>query len=284
MAVANRLSSSPKSAFIPFVPSSKSFKRFSPGQLYCLWHEPPSTALPCFFVFKGQQRGIRIILNDPCSLARLKRRVTDRWTQSPYRSTIEPNPITRHQWRYTNMKYRKNPGPADRADDVGVDVMGADLPQAFADEVTHPKAGIRRARAEQRSQQRSTNTSWILPFGIMMVLVLMASYFLVSQHEENLVKHLNRDKLLREQEMSHEFNIKYSELQEENSKLKGEIQQLLELQQQNENLVEERRIGQTEQQVLEKKVDHLTAYKKKMHENIQLMSKTALLEKQVSER
>jgi septal ring factor EnvC (AmiA/AmiB activator) len=182
------------------------------------------------------------------------------------------------------MKYRKNPGPADRADDVGVDVMGADLPQAFADEVAHPKAGIRRARAEQRSQQKNTNTSWILPFGIMMVLVLMASYFLVSQHEESLVKHLNRDKLLREQEMSHEFNIKYSELQEENSKLKGEIQQLLELQQQNEKLEEERRLGQTEQQVREKKIDHLTAYKKKMQENIQLMSKTALLEKQVSER
>jgi septal ring factor EnvC (AmiA/AmiB activator) len=177
------------------------------------------------------------------------------------------------------MKYRNVPGPADRADDVGVEAVGADLPQAFADERAHPKAGIRRALAEQRSHDQRTNTSWILPFGILMFLVLIASYFLVSQHEENIVQHLKRDELVHEQEMSQEFNVKYSELQEENAKLKQKMLHYQELQQQNEKFVGERMAFQAEQQKLEKKLDQLTAYKKKMHENIQLLSKTALLEK-----
>jgi uncharacterized protein YlxW (UPF0749 family) len=181
------------------------------------------------------------------------------------------------------MKYRKFPSLTDREDDVGLEVVGADLPQAFADERPHPKAGIRRARAEQRSHSSNTNTAWTLPFGILMVVVVIASYFLVSQHEENLIQHLKRDEQVHAQERSREFDGKYSELQEENSKLKAEIQHYHELRQQNEKLLDERMHFQEEHQDLEKKLDSLKAYKKKMQENIQLMSKTALLEKYVTE-
>jgi hypothetical protein len=184
------------------------------------------------------------------------------------------------------MKYRKAPNLTDREDDVGegVDVttVGVDLPQAFADEPAHPKAGIRRARAEQRSRNtnNTTNTSsWILPFGILMVLVLIGSYLLVSQHETNLVQHLKRNEQVHEHEMSQKFDVMYSDLQKENSKLKGEIQRYQELLQQNEKLIDEKKHFQSKQQNLEKQVDYLTVYKKKMHDNIQLMSKTALLEK-----
>lgn len=174
---------------------------------------------------------------------------------------------------YSNMKYRKGSSVDETEDSIGLD-GGADLPQAFAEEPSHPKAGIRRARAEQRSRG-NTNNSWMLPFGILMVLVLVASYFLVSQHEDNLVQHLKRDEQIHEQEMSREFDVKYSELKEENIKLKRQIQQYEEMKQKNEHLINE---GSSMQDA-EKNIEHLTAYKKKMQENIQLMSKTALLEK-----
>lgn len=173
------------------------------------------------------------------------------------------------------MKYRKGSGIEESEEDVGLD-GGVDLPQAFADETAHPKAGIRRARAEQKRRAgNSNNTSWILPFGILMLVVLVSSYFLVSQHEDNLVKHLKSDERIHEQEMSREFDVIYAELKQENVKLKQQLKHHQELQTENEKAAKDdpQRID------LEKQVEQLTAYKKKMQENIQFMSKTALLKK-----
>ncbi|KAG7351920.1 cyclophilin type peptidyl-prolyl cis-trans isomerase [Nitzschia inconspicua] len=167
------------------------------------------------------------------------------------------------------MKYRKE--YSIQESDDGVEVTGgADLPQAFADEPSHPKAGIRRARAEQRSRANSINTSWMLPFGVLMVLVLIASYVLVSKHEDNLVKHLQRDEKIHQQEISREFDVRFSELQAENDKLRQQLHHHQDLQNQ---------LDESRENDLKKQIEQLTAYKKKMQQNIQLMSKTALLEK-----
>jgi cyclophilin family peptidyl-prolyl cis-trans isomerase len=94
----------------------------------------------------------------------------------------------------------------------------------------------------------------------------------VSQHEENLIQHLKRDEQMHELAMSEEFDAEYSELQMENIKLKNELRE-------SKALLKHQNYDNKPPGDLKKKIDELTSYKKKMQENIQLLSKTILLEK-----
>jgi DNA repair exonuclease SbcCD ATPase subunit len=167
----------------------------------------------------------------------------------------------------------------------GMDTTGGgmDLPQGFVDEPAHYKV-FGRARNPQQQQlhhHKKTNhqTSWILPFGILMVIVLIAGYSLMAYHEQALMDHLKQDVKLEEEALSREFEEKYANLQDENQRLQSQIKEAIELKRQNEELVEESNHNRSLRQNYQKQIRQLTEYKQKIQENIQLMSKAILLEK-----
>jgi len=148
----------------------------------------------------------------------------------------------------------------------------------------------------------------MIPFGLLMVFVLVAGYFLLPQYERKILdKHsIEQDRILREQEidLSIQFDSKIAELKKENAELHKRIVNEKELKILNQQLIDEKKrlefqikdgkglhkdggihAKQLEQRY-EKEIEklnqsngHLTTYRKKMQENIQLMSKTDLLER-----
>ena len=163
---------------------------------------------------------------------------------------------------------------------------GVDFPQAFPDDDIDPsKPGLKRAREAKRKMKNETKRDnqsaggWIIPFLFLFGIVLVGSYYLVSYHEEQLVKHLKQDVMKHQKELSREFEVKYADLQEENEHLKKQIAEVDNLKRENEELLEDSTHARSLRQNYEKQIEQLTNYKMTMQQNIQLMSKTALLEK-----
>ena len=139
---------------------------------------------------------------------------------------------------------------------------------------------------------------WMVSCCIFMAIIFVAAYLLVPHYKRVVLDHhlIKQDKILREQEidLSIRFDSKIAELQKENKELHSKVGNEKELIILNQQLKDEKNRlefqmkdvskelqqhyeGQIE--ILNRHNDHFTTYKKKMQENIQLMSRTALMER-----
>jgi transcription initiation factor IIF auxiliary subunit len=113
-----------------------------------------------------------------------------------------------------------------------------------------------------------------------MLVVLAASYFLVSHHEKIQIEHVRQDIIHDKVEpLSREWEEKYAKLEEENEILKNESADKATFLDTKVQLEKQLRDGEKLRETQEDDIKHLTQYKQKMKDDIQLMSKTALLEK-----
>lgn len=135
-------------------------------------------------------------------------------------------------------------------------------------------------RPRRRRRIARAGNDWLLKFGLMTLVVLTASYFLVSKHEKVQMEHL-RDDIIHDkvEPLSREWEEKYAKLKEENEELKKGADDNASFLATKEQL--EKQLLEGEQQ-LEEQENHIrdfVQYKQKMKSNIQLMSKISLLEK-----
>lgn len=185
---------------------------------------------------------------------------------------------------------------------------GIDIPKAFVDdENPNYSNGVRRnTSAISGKRFKGGGRSWMFTFGCLMMVVVVGGYCLVTYHEQRLMKKqlVEQDATMRELEMdlSMQFDTKIKRLETEKATLEAQIKDQKTLKIENQQLKDEnhrlefrikdgkdlhkdsqtrRQAGALEKQIsaLEKDQTQLTAYKKRMQESIQLMSKTALLEK-----
>ena len=156
-----------------------------------------------------------------------------------------------------------------------------DLPQAFPDEAPAKlKVEKRQRKRKTKRLQEPAGSGWMISFGILVTIVVVSSYYLVKHHEKQMMDHLRSDIFHDQVEpLSKQWEEKYALLEEENEKLKREAKDVTGLQHENEELKKEN--GQFEKLKEQKdtRIERLVKYKKQMQENLQLMSKTILLEK-----
>jgi hypothetical protein len=163
----------------------------------------------------------------------------------------------------------------------------ADLPQAFADEPAHVIGKRRRQNLQSSagaSSSRSNSIAWVLPFGLLMIGVLVGAYILTSYHEQAVLDQMRKDVKDEEETLMKDFEEKNGMLQQENKVLQSQIEEAQKLKIEIELLREEGGHARKLRQNLEHQIDYLKKYKTQMQENIQLMSKTALLEKYVTSK
>jgi hypothetical protein len=178
------------------------------------------------------------------------------------------------------VHHRRVPRPHEAPAGQEVDAVNglADLPQGFADEPAHV-VGRRRRQNLQSSGAPSGSAGWVIPFGLLMVGVVVGGYLLTSHHEQAVLDQMRTDLRRKEEAIEKDFEGKYATLQKENRELQSQIEEAHQLKLENDQLREEGGHARRLRENLELRIDRLTKYKKKMQENIQLMSKTALLEK-----
>ena len=109
------------------------------------------------------------------------------------------------------MQHRRNDG-----DETGGGLV--DFPQAFPDEAPRKvKVEGRQRKRKMRDSSGEGGNNWIASFGLLMAIVLVASYFLVSHHEQVQLDHLRQDIIHEQVEpLSRDWEEKYSALEEEN--------------------------------------------------------------------
>lgn len=215
-----------------------------------------------------------------------------------------PPPLPLKIYATSSTTNRRNIYSQNSDNEVGI---GFDIPQAFADD-EHISSRRPQIMSRRLGSTPNKSRSWMIPFGLLMVFVLVAGYFLLPQYERKILdKHsIEQDRILREQEidLSIQFDSKIAELKKENAELHKRIVNEKELKILNQQLIDEKKrlefqikdgkglhkdggihAKQLEQRY-EKEIEklnqsngHLTTYRKKMQENIQLMSKTDLLER-----
>jgi hypothetical protein len=142
------------------------------------------------------------------------------------------------------------------------------------------KKGPVQPRRRRRIKGEATENDWLLRFGLMMFVVLVASYFLVTHHEKIQIEHV-RENILHDkvEPLSREWEEKYAKLEEENVNLKIEAADKATFLDSKEQLEKKLRDGEKLRETQEGDIKHLTEYKQRMKNDIQFMSKTALLEK-----
>lgn len=152
---------------------------------------------------------------------------------------------------------------------------------AIDDAGEKPKVRKSRSRRRKRVEEDNSNNGWwILKFSVLCSIALVAGYFLVEHHEEKLVAKMRQSVIHDELEpLSKEWEEKYAKLEEENEELQRGAKLNANLNAESDRLKEENTRYEKEMKNRNKKIEQLENQKAKMKENIQLMSKTALVEK-----
>jgi len=165
-----------------------------------------------------------------------------------------------------------------RRNEVSEEDHGIDLPQAVPDDGVVPS----RKRVRKRVSTGSThvNMGWILSFGALMAVVLIAAYILMEKHEEQQIQHVKELFVHSQMEpLARQWEEKYAALEEENERLKRQQQAMEKVKEENEDITAEV-LGlkkTTDKQSL--RIDYLKSYQQKIKQRIKNMSKTLLLEK-----
>ena len=184
-----------------------------------------------------------------------------------------------------------------------------DIPQASGDDEAGYSNGMRRNTTPKRGKSATGGRSCMFTFLVLVVIVMVGGYSLVVHHERKMLKAqlVEQDATMRELEMdlSMKFDSKIKKLNEENTKLKHQMADGKELKVENQNLktknkslqvqvdnekgklknardkhkVELERLRNEKSNSQGGQVNQLSNAKTKLQQNIQLMSKTALMEK-----
>ncbi len=179
------------------------------------------------------------------------------------------------------MQYR-------RRHEVYADEQGSiDLPQGFPDdgpprklkvEALQQVPGKRRLRPTDPAD--SGTTTWIFTFSLLMIVVLAISYFLVSEHERSQIERTKQDILhLQVEPISKEWEEKYAKLQEENERLMSHEKDYQRLKLESQQFLEKEENEQKLRAQQSKQIEYYQTYQTEIHERIQLISHSLLLEK-----
>lgn len=137
-----------------------------------------------------------------------------------------------------------------------------------------------RPRRKRRMAGQAVAREWVLGFGLMTLGVLIAGYLLMSRHEKVQMESL-RENIIHEkvEPMSREWEEKLANLQEENEELKKEVAESSQFKETKSQLEEQIHQVEDIREKQEHDIQHLIDYKRQMQRNIELLSKTELLEK-----
>ena len=120
----------------------------------------------------------------------------------------------------------------------------------------------------------------MVTFALLVVIVLVASYFLVAEHERIQMKKFEEHVLHDQVEpLSKEWEEKYGKLQDENERLKQESKDYEMMKKENERMLENESHSDKLRQNEEKQITYYKDYQQEIHKRIQAMSHTLLLEK-----
>lgn len=177
---------------------------------------------------------------------------------------------------------RRSDAPPSNNDSAG----GLDLPQGFIDErpskvkVEERQDPRRRRRRDRGDDSNDGNSNWMWTFGLLVVIVLVASYFLIVEHEKVQMKKFEEHVLHDQVEpLSKEWEDKYSKIEDENKRLQQEAKDFDLMKKENERILENESHNNKLRQNEEKQIAYYQDYQKSIHERIQLQSHTLLLEK-----
>lgn len=158
-----------------------------------------------------------------------------------------------------------------------------DFPQAFADD------GPTKLKVEGRQRPRKLkvaetpskgNANWVITFSFLMIVVLVASYFLVAEHEKTQIEHVRQEVIHDQVEpLSKEWEEKYGKLEEENERMKSREMEYEKMKSKTEKLLE---TESEQQKLMEKQEGQIEYYKKyqiEIKKRIKLMSRALLVEK-----
>lgn len=162
-----------------------------------------------------------------------------------------------------------------------------DFPQGFADD-----GGPRKVKVEegpQRAGKRKLrpadtdikgNSSWVIKFAILMVVVLIAAYYLVAEHEKSQLEHAREDFVNEQVEpLSKKWEFKYAKLEGENEKLATHEREYLQLKEEHDVLLARESKREERIESLNEKVEYYKGYQVNIQQRIQLMSHALVLEK-----
>jgi hypothetical protein len=193
-----------------------------------------------------------------------------------------------------------SPPPLGGGDDVNGSSGHMDLPQGFADEPAHVVARRKRQNSSRNlsynrgsgngnssskgslgsfSDNDASSWRWTVTFGLLVAGVLVGGYLLTSRHERAALDQMRRDLERDEEARARDYERRINVLERENKVFRTQITAAGDLKAENERLLEETEHAQALRDDQKSQIDRLTRYKRKMQESIQLMSKTALLEK-----
>jgi hypothetical protein len=162
-----------------------------------------------------------------------------------------------------------------------------DLPQAFPDDTPAKLKVEQRSRLSKSRRTPHDSSSaaaggngWMVGFGVLTLLVVVAGYYLVAHHEQVQLAHM-REEIVHSQiePLSREWEERYSNLEEERDRLTSDAQQYISIKDDNERLVAEHAQFTKLRTNMDNQLEYLTKYKTNIQQSIQQMSKTALLEK-----
>jgi DNA repair exonuclease SbcCD ATPase subunit len=159
-----------------------------------------------------------------------------------------------------------------------------DLPQAFADDGPTRKVKV---EGRQRKQKPKTmdpssrgNTGWIVTFSLLMIVVLVASYFLVAEHEKTQIEHAREDIIHEQVEpLSKVWEEKYAKLEEENEQMKSHEMEYERMKSKTDKLLENESEQQKQIEKQEAQIQYYKKYQQEIKQRIKLMSRAVLVEK-----
>ena len=126
----------------------------------------------------------------------------------------------------------------------------------------------------------STNAGWIISVSALLVLIIVASYFLIAELEKRHVQNV-RKVFVHElvEPLAKEWEQKYATLEEENERLRNEEREVLVMKEENNQMIEREASLKKATGTQRKHIDYLKGYQRKIQRRIQKMSKKLLLEK-----
>ena len=159
-----------------------------------------------------------------------------------------------------------------------------DLPQAFPDDGPPRKVKVEsrhhRYNRRHRPSEDNGKSTWILTFALLTLVVFVSAYFLASEHEKVQIEHVRQDILqLQLEPLSREWEEKYARLQDENERLKSHEQEFKRIELENRQLVESQDQERKSRREQNKKMEYYRTYQENIHERIQRVSRTLVLEK-----
>jgi septal ring factor EnvC (AmiA/AmiB activator) len=160
-----------------------------------------------------------------------------------------------------------------------------ELPQAFPDD--GPTS--RKVKVEGRQRKRKPGTpgqssrgssGWVITFSLLTVVVLVAAYFLIAEHEKTQIEHAREDVVHQQVEpLSKEWEQKYAKLEEENEQMKSHEMEYERMKSKTEKMIETENQQKKQIETQLERIEYFKKYRQEIKQRIKLMSHSVLVEK-----